>query len=458
MNNEKQSIPPTATEGSKEQVDLFVRGDYVVTMASDLDLVHDGCVVVDGTKIKDVGRAKDMSAKYQPVDIIDGDHKAVLPGLVNGHTHAAMSLLRGLADDLELMDWLQKYIFPIEGRFISEEFVRVGTSLACWEMLRGGTTTFVDMYYFPDSAARVVEQCGMRGLISAGVIDQPNPYSRNAEDALEKGEDFMRRWQTRNSRVVPIASAHSIYTLNAQQLIAVRELADTFGACVNIHVAETQTEVEFVRSTYDSTCIRKLDELGLFNGPAIAAHVVWPEEDEIPILQNHNVGAVHNPTSNAKLASGIAPIVELLNGGVSVGLGTDGAASNNDLDMWEEMRLATFLQKIRQMNPKALPAYTVLRMATKGSADAIGLGDQIGSLEIGKRADLIQVDLRDVHHKPLFDIYSHLVYVTDEQDVATVVIDGETVVKDRQMMTIDIESLSPEVENIGTAIRAGLSL
>ena len=434
-----------------------MRGDYVVTMDSNADLVLDGCVVVHDKVIKDIGTAEDMSAKYQPEKTIYGRNKVVLPGLINGHTHAAMSLLRGLADDLELMDWLEKYIFPIEGKFISEEFVRVGTTLACWEMLRGGTTTFVDMYYFPDSAAWAVEQCGMRAMISAGVIDQPNPYSMNAEDALLKGEDFMRRWQTRNDRVMPIASAHSMYTLNAAQLVAVRELADRFDSCVNIHVAETQSEVDYVSRTYDSTCIRQLDALGLFNGPTIAAHVVWPEEDELPILRNRNVGAVHNPTSNAKLASGIAPVVELLNAGVNVGLGTDGAASNNDLDMWEEMRLATFLQKIRRMDPKSLPANAVLRMATQGSADAIGLGDRIGSLEIGKRADLIQVDLRDVHHKPMFDIYSQLVYVTDEQDVSTVVVDGELIVQDGQMLTIDIEALSSEVDAIGSEIRTSIS-
>lgn len=442
---------------TKERVDLFVQGDYVVPLSESDEVLDNGCVVVDSGRIKAVGSAAAMSEKYQPDEVLSGTDRAVMPGFVNAHTHAAMSLLRGVADDLELMEWLQNYIFPIEAKFVSEEFVRVGTQLACWEMLRGGTTTFVDMYYFPDCAAEVVEQCGMRAVISVPIINQPNPYSDGAEDALEKGADFLSRWHERSELVTSSVAAHAIYTLEADQLVATRELADEWRAPLNMHVAETLTEAEFVRTNYDSTCIRALDAMGLFNGPTIAAHVVWPEESEIDVLRARDVGVVHNPTSNAKLASGISPVVEMQAAGIHVGLGTDGAASNNDLDMWEEMRLATFLQKIKCMDPRALPAREVLRMATKGSADAIGMGDQIGSLEVGKRADLIQVDLRDVHHKPLFDIHSHLVYVTDEQDVASVVVDGQVLVENRVLRTLDTKSISADIERLEDAIRAGLS-
>jgi 5-methylthioadenosine/S-adenosylhomocysteine deaminase len=380
-----------------------------------------------------------------------------MPGLVNGHSHAAMTLLRGVADDLALMDWLQNYIFPAEVEFVDAEFVRIGTELACWEMIRGGTTTFVDMYYFPDTIAEVVESCGMRAMISATVIDQRSPDAENADDSIGKGMGFVDRWQGKNSRISPIFGPHANYTLNAEQLAATRAAAMELGVPISIHVSESPFELQYSQDTYGMPSIELYESIGFFDGPTIAAHVVWPTKEEIPILAEREVGVIHNPTSNMKIASGVSPITEMLDAGVRVGLGTDGAASNNDLDMWEEMRLASLLQKVERMDPEVIPATTVLGMATSGGATAIGLGDSIGSLEIGKRADLIQVAFEDVHHVPTYNVISHLVFVTDEQDVASVVVDGKILMKEREMLTIDTARVTAEATALAARIQAALA-
>ena len=440
-----------------EQIDLIVNGDFVVTMADDGGIVEKGAVAVDEGVILAVGAASDIATRFSSRETLDGENRIVMPGLINGHSHAAMTLLRGVADDLALMDWLQNYIFPAEVEFVDTEFVRVGTELACWEMIRGGTTTFVDMYYFPDTIAEVVDRCGMRALISATVIDQRSPDAEDAGDSITKGNGFIERWQDRNSRITPIFGPHANYTLNAEQLRATRAAAMRHGVPVSIHVSESPFELQYSQDTYGMPSIEMYESIGFFDGPTIAAHVVWPTEEEIPILAERKVGVIHNPTSNMKIASGIAPITEMLEAGVRVGLGTDGAASNNDLDMWEEMRLASFLQKVDRMDPEVMPASTVLNMATNGGATAVGLGDTVGSLEAGKRADLIQVAFEDVHHVPTYSVISHLVYVTDEQDVASVVVDGKLLMKERAMLTIDTGRVRDEAGVLAARIKAALT-
>jgi 5-methylthioadenosine/S-adenosylhomocysteine deaminase len=440
-----------------EQIDLIVNGDFVVTMADDGGIVEKGAVAVDEGVILAVGAASDIATRFSSRETLDGENRIVMPGLINGHSHAAMTLLRGVADDLALMDWLQNYIFPAEVEFVDTEFVRVGTELACWEMIRGGTTTFVDMYYFPDTIAEVVDRCGMRALISATVIDQRSPDAEDAGDSITKGNGFIERWQDRNSRITPIFGPHANYTLNAEQLRATRAAAMRHGVPVSIHVSESPFELQYSQDTYGMPSILLYESIGFFDGPTIAAHVVWPTEEEIPILAEREVGVIHNPTSNMKIASGIAPITEMLEAGVRVGLGTDGAASNNDLDMWEEMRLASFLQKVDRMDPEVMPASTVLNMATNGGATAVGLGDTVGSLEAGKRADLIQVAFEDVHHVPTYSVISHLVYVTDEQDVASVVVDGKLLMKERAMLTIDTGRVRDEAGVLAARIKAALT-
>ena len=452
-----QNGPAPAAESSDDNIDLIIAGDYVVTMDDDGTVISNGAVAIDDGLIIAIGSAEDIDARYSADGRLDGANRIVMPGLINGHSHAAMTLLRGVADDLDLMDWLQNYIFPAEVEFVDDEFVRIGTELACWEMIRGGTTTFVDMYYYPDMIAQVVEQCGLRAYVSATVIDQRSPDAESAADSLLKGQAFVDAWKGRNSRITPIWGPHANYTLNAEQLSDTRAAADAAGIPISIHLSESPFEVEYSKSTYGTTSIELMESIGFFDGPTIGAHVVWPTENEIGILAERRVGVIHNPTSNMKISSGISPVTDMLEAGVLVGLGTDGAASNNDLDMWEEMRLATFLQKVDTMDPKALSASTVLRMATRGGAEAIGLHESVGSLEVGKRADLIQVSFDDVHFVPTYDVISHLVYVTDEQDVASVTVDGRLLMRDGEFLTIDTDRVRREATALAARIQAALA-
>ncbi|MEO1201132.1 MAG: amidohydrolase family protein [Pseudomonadota bacterium] len=439
-----------------DRIDLIVRGDYVVTMDANRTLIRDGAVAIDTGVIVAVGPASEVVAAHPAREVLGGDGHVVMPGLINGHSHAAMTLLRGVADDLALMDWLNNYIFPAEVQFVDPEFVRIGTELACWEMIRGGTTSFVDMYYYPDTIAEVIVQCGMRAMISATVIDQRSPDAEGADDSIAKGIGFIDRWLGRHPRITPIFGPHANYTLNAEQLAATREAANELGVGISIHLSESPFEVQYSKDTFGMTSIDLLESINFFDGPTIAAHVVWPTDSEIPILAERQVGVIHNPTSNMKIASGVSPVARMLAAGVRIGIGTDGAASNNDLDLWEEMRLAAFLAKVDGMDPEALPAIQVLSMATDGGARAVGLDDVVGSLEVGKRADLIQVAFDDVHHVPTYDVISHLVYVTDEQDVASVIVDGEILMRNREMLTIDTERVRAEATALAASIRDAL--
>ncbi len=449
--------PPAPTTASQENsIDLIILGDHIVTMDAAGTVYENAAVAIDDGLILAVGSADEITATYSAAETLAGKDRVVMPGLVNGHSHAAMTLLRGVADDLALMDWLNNYIFPAEVQFVDAEFVRIGTELACWEMIRGGTTSFVDMYYFPDTIAEVVELCGMRALISATVIDQRSPDAENASDSISKGIAFIERWQGKNDRITPIFGPHANYTLNAEQLKATRDAATAHGVGISIHMSESPFELQYSKDTFGMTSIELYESISFFDGPTIAAHVVWPTAAEIPILAERKVGVIHNPTSNMKIASGISPVAEMLAAGVQVGLGTDGAASNNDLDMWEEMRLAALLQKVDRMDPQVLSASTVLTMATHGGAQAVGLGDTVGSIEVGKRADVIQVAFDDVHHVPTYDVISHLVYVTDEQDVASVVVDGKILMREREMLTINTDRVRAEANALAAKIQAAL--
>ncbi len=451
-----ESAAPIAAD-TRNPVDLIIEGDYIVTMDDGGNVIADGALAIDSGLIIALGAADDINARYAADGHLSGDNRIVMPGLINGHSHAAMTLLRGVADDLALYEWLNDYIFPAEVEFVDAEFVRIGTELACWEMIRGGTTTFVDMYYYPDVVAQVVEACGMRAFVSATVIDQRSPDAENAADSIDKGMIFVDNWKHRNSRITPIFGPHANYTLNAEQLEATRAAANDAGIPISIHMSESLYELEYSRKTFGMTSIELFESIGFLDGPTIGAHVVWPTEKEIRILAERKVGVIHNPSSNMKLASGISPVTDMLNAGVLVGLGTDGAASNNDLDMWEEMRLAAFLQKVDKMNPEVLSASTVLRMATSGGAEAIGLSDKVGTLSVGMRADVIQVSFDDVHFVPTFDVISHLVYVADEQDVASVTVDGKLLMRDGEFLTIDTGRVAQEATELAGRIQAALA-
>ena len=445
-----------SSDDTRQEIDLIIEGDYVVSMDANGSVYPDAAVAVDEGLIIAIGNADEISARYSASQTLAGDDRIVMPGLINGHSHAAMTLLRGVADDLPLMEWLNNYIFPAEIEFVDADFVRIGTELACWEMIRGGTTTFVDMYYFPDVVADVVESCGMRALVSATVIDQRSPDAENAADSIAKGLAFIDRAKGRSSRISPIFGPHANYTLNAEQLRATRSAANDAGVAISIHMSESTFELQYSKDTFGMTSIEFFDSIGFLDGPTIGAHVVWPTEAEISILAEKKVGVIHNPTSNMKIASGISPVASMLQAGVRVGLGTDGAASNNDLDMWEEMRLAAFLQKVDRMDPEVMSASTVLTMATRGGAEAIGLGGKVGSLAVGMRADIIQVSFDDVHFVPTYDVISHLVYVADEQDVSSVVVDGKLLMKNGEMLTIDTERVKREATAMAARIQDAL--
>jgi 5-methylthioadenosine/S-adenosylhomocysteine deaminase len=435
------------------QIDLLIEGDHLVTMEKSLDIIQKGAVAIHQGVIVAVGKAENIKKLYEPEILLRGENRIVMPGLINGHSHAAMTLFRGIADDYPLFEWLNNYIFPAEVAFVDKEFVKLGTELACWEMIRGGTTTFVDMYYFPEIISRVVDSCGLRALVSATVIDQASPDATDARDSLLKGEAFIKKWKNKNQRIMPILGPHSNYTLDLEQLQQTRDLAARLGVGLSIHMAESIFENQHAKTKYNDTSVKVFESIGFLKGPTIAAHMVWPSDEEIRILKKRNVGVIYNPTSNMKTGAGIAPIIKMLDAGINIGLGTDGAASNNDLDMWEEMRLAALLQKIENMDPAVLPARQVLAMATIEGATAIGLSEELGSIKAGKRADIIQVSTEDVHYVPTFDIVSHLVYVSDEQDVTTVVVDGRILMKNQEILTIETKKLKERAVELAARIK-----
>lgn len=439
------------------QVDMIVEGDYVVPMTSKEDLRRNASVVVDAGQIVTIGERATIAERYKATTVLTGKDRIVLPGIVNGHTHAAMTLFRGIADDLELMEWLNNYIFPLERKYVDEAFVRLGTELACLEMLKGGTTTTVDMYFFPNVAAQVFDECGMRALVSTSEAAGGMIEASKSIGDVQTAEDIRVSWELSSDRVHPVFSAHAIYTIPTEELRKRREISNRLGLAINIHVAESQAETQGSLADYGMTPVSYLDSIGFLDGGVIAAHMVYPTGDEIKLLAAKGVGVVHNPTSNMKLASGISPVVQMLDAGVNVGLGTDGAASNNDLDMWTEIHLATLLQKVHGGDSKLLPAYQAMEMATSIGARAIGLGSSIGTLETGKRADIIQLDISDLQHTPIYDVYSHMVYVSDAHNVVNVVIDGNLVVHNKTATTLNEESVKARVRAFEKAMKKSLN-
>lgn len=439
-----------------EAVDLIAHGRWVVTMDGPGSIIKNGAVAVRDGQIIAIGSGKQISASYHAPNVLDGTEKVLMPGLINGHTHAAMVLFRGMADDLELMDWLQNYIFPMEGQFVDEEFVQIGAELACLEMLRGGTTSIVDMYFYPHISGEVFERCGLRAILGAPMIDFPSPGFTGWDDSFAAGVEFVKTAHF-SDRIIPALAPHAPYTVSADHLRDVVEIAGNLNAPITMHLAEDKSEHAMIEQRYGASPVRHVASLGMLDTPMIAAHMVWPDQEEIALLANSKVSAIHNPTSNMKLGAGISPVPAMIAAGVKVGLGTDGAASNNDLDMWEEIRLAALLHKVDKNDPTAMPAETALRLATSMGAEAIGLGEKTGSLEVGKQADMIQVDMSDPRLQPIYDVMSHLVYVTRSSDVVTTIIAGQIVVENGQVTTLDAQEIKSKVIAKSDKIRAALA-
>ena len=424
------------TQTGESQVSMVVTNGTVVTMDAAGRVITNGAVAIDGSDIVAVGTADAIGRRFRGAETIDAAGGVVMPGLINTHTHAPMVLFRGLADDLALMEWLTKYIFPAEAKTVSPEFVRAGTRLAALEMIQSGTTTYADMYYFEEEIAKETKAAGLRGVLGQTVIQFPAPDAKTPAEALARAETFIAMFKG-DPLITPAVAPHAMYTLDGPTLTAARDLSKRHGVPTLIHLAETKDEAQTSQERHKSSPVAYLDGLEFLGPGVLAAHGVWVSDAEVAVLKTRGVGVSHNPESNMKLASGTAPVPAYLRAGVAIGLGTDGAASNNDLDMFEAMRLTSLLHKLQTMDPRAMSAKEVLRMATMGGAAALGMQDRIGSLEAGKRADLIVVGMSAARQTPMYDPISHLVYVTRGDDVQTTIVHGKVLMRDRTMLTLD---------------------
>ena len=423
-----------------KQVDTLFLNAHILTMDEEFHQYPTGALVVDGDSILAVGDEKDIVSKYQGKQIVDCGGKALIPGLINAHTHVPMTLVRGLADDLRLDVWLMGYMMPVEREFVSPDFVRLGTSIACAEMIRSGVTSFADMYYFEEDVAKATAAAGMRALCGQTVLKFPSPDARSFEESLAYARDFISRWNN-HPLIVPAISPHAPYTCTAEILKACADLALEFDVPIHTHISETALEVENMRNEQGMPVVPYIKKQGLLEAKVLAAHCVHIDEGEMRTFLHYNTGIAHNPSSNLKLASGAAPVKKMLDIGLNVGIGTDGPASNNDLDMFEEIRLAAFLAKNTSGDPTALPARTVLAMATRIGAQAMHIGHLTGSLVPGKRADITLVNLDTLHNSPKFmrdpnGIYSQIIYAAKAQDVTDVMVNGKFLMRDKELLTI----------------------
>jgi 5-methylthioadenosine/S-adenosylhomocysteine deaminase len=437
------------------QVSLIVANGTVVTVDGTRRVLPRGSIAIDGRDIVAVDTAEAIAARYRGRDTIDASGSVVMPGLINTHTHAPMVMFRGLADDLALMDWLQKYIFPAEAKTVSPEFVRIGTRLAALEMIESGTTTYTDMYYFEDEIARATKAAGLRGVLGETIIQFPVADAKTPADSLALTERFAREFAN-DDLITPAVAPHAMYTLDPETLKACRALADRLSIPVIIHLAETKDEVKTAQDKYKLTPTAFLESIHFWGPRTVAAHGVHVTPDDMAILARRHVGVSHNPESNMKLASGIAPVEALRKAGVAVGLGTDGAASNNDLDMFEAMRQAAFLHKLVAEDPRAIPAPVALEMATIDGARVLGMERTLGSLEPGKRADLIVVSMASARQTPMYDPVSHLVYVTRGDDVTTTIVNGRVLMRDRKVLTLDERQVLADARAMAAKVRAAV--
>lgn len=423
------------------KVDTLLHNGIVLTLDGQFTIIENGAVAVQNGAIHSVwspGIDAPLPEAKQRIDLNGG---IVMPGLVNAHTHLPMTLFRGLADDLPLHKWLEEHIFPAEAKHIDPEFVLAGAQLACAEMVLGGTTTCCDGYFLVAHYFDVMNQCGMRAVLGQGVIDFPAPGVPDSTMNVDMAKIFVERHLTAATRLTPSIFCHSPYTCSAHTLTLAKQVASEFGVLFQIHVAETRTEADQIQAQQGCSSIQYLNQLGILDSNTLLVHAVWINDADIDIIADSGAGVVHCPESNMKLASGVAPIPDCLNAGIKVGLGTDGCASNNNLNMWAEMDSAAKLHKVIRLDPTTMDAQTVLRMATNHGARALGLEHLIGSLEPGKRADLIVIDNHKPHWMPMYQPASHLVYVAEASDVRHVMIDGNWVVRDHQLLTLDIEAV-----------------
>ncbi len=419
-----------------QKVDHIICGDYILPMDESLSVIKDGAVAINGNKILDVSTSYDIFKKYISGNVIKGEGKIVLPGLINTHTHAAMVYFRGIADDLPLSEWLNNHIWPAENKWLSPEFISDAVELACLEMLKGGVTTYNDMYFFEDAAAEVSKKIGMRAVLGSGILDFPSVSAKSADEYLDNAEHFVNNWKN-DEIITPCIAPHAVYTCSPETLIKSKEKAEKLSVPLHIHLSETEWEVGEIIKRYKMRPVEHLENLGFLDKNVMAAHCIWINDDEIRLLARRGVGVSHCMESNLKLASGFAPVAAMLAEGVRVSFGTDGAASNNDLNILSEMSTTAKVHKALSKNPTVLDARTVVLMATRWGAEGLGLGNKVGSIEKGKIADIIAVNINKPHLTPLYNVYSHIVYAAMASDVETVMVNGKVVVDEKKLTTAD---------------------
>jgi 5-methylthioadenosine/S-adenosylhomocysteine deaminase len=439
---------------------MILTSEIIVTMDANRRILRGGALFIEDEVIQDIGGLGEITGKHPSVEVIDFGDRLLMPGLVNAHTHIPMSLLRGLADDLRLDVWLLGYVMPVERQFVDPDFTRLGTLLACAEMIRGGVTCFADMYYFEQTVAEAASEAGLRGVCGQTVLKFPAPDADSFEDSLASAREFIEGWRG-HTLITPAVAPHAPYTCTPAILEACAQLALEYDVPLHIHISETQQEVDEWREKYNMPVVPWIKKLGLLEPKVIAAHCVHVDEGEIHTLEHSRTGVAHNPSSNLKLASGFAPVTEMLETGLQVGIGTDGPASNNDLDMFEELRLASFIAKTVTKNPTALPAQKVVEMATRMGARALHLGDITGSLETGKRADVISLDMATSHNWPHYNrepgaIYSRIVYATKSSDVIDVMVNGHWLMREHELLTLDEVDLRQKAAEYAEKIDAFL--
>ena len=405
-------------------------------MDENLAIIEKGAVAVKEKQILEVGKADEILKRYTAGNIMEGKSRVVMPGLINTHTHAAMVYFRGIADDLPLTEWLNNHIWPAENKWLSPEFISGAIELACLEMLKGGITTYNDMYFFEDAAGEAAKRIGMRAVLGSGILDFPSVSAKTSDEYLDNAERFVHNWKG-DELITPCIAPHALYTCGTETLKKSKAMAGKLDVPLHIHLAETQWEVEEIKLRYKMRPVEYLADLGFLDETVLAAHCIWIEDNEIELLAKHKVGVSHCMESNLKLASGFAPVATMLAAGVRVTFGTDGAASNNDLNILSEMSTTAKIHKALSNNPTVLDAKTIVLMATRWGAEALGLGDKTGTLEKDKRADIIMINLNKPHLLPLYDVYSHIVYAAMASDVETVMVNGKVVVKNRKLITAD---------------------
>jgi 5-methylthioadenosine/S-adenosylhomocysteine deaminase len=435
------------------QLDIIIEGGTLLTMSENMDVIDNPVIGIRDGKIVFIKRGDmDSGNSCTAKKVLSAHGSLIMPGLINTHTHLPMVCFRGLADDLPLMDWLHNHIFPAESKFVTREMVYRGAMLAIAEMILSGTTTFCDAYFYESEVARAAFDSGMRAIVSQGFIDFPKPTdpARIADIA----ERFISKWQPKSPLIIPALACHSPYTCSPETLTSVKAAARRADVLYSVHVSETKEEVAIVRERFGKTPLQHLKDMDILDDRTLAVHCIWIEDYELEILQSLNVKVSHNPESSMKLAAGCAPVPLFIEKGITVGLGTDGSASNNDLDMFREMGTAAKLHKVIQMDSTVMDAKTVLKMAMINGAKALGLEDQIGSIEPGKFADLIIVDTKKPHLAPMHSYYSQLVYAASGADVKISIIGGKIVMQDRKLLLVDLPSIMQEVRGIAKSIGA----